>query len=81
MGSFFVGVQTHTKDVFCTPLKNTSSPSVIAAIALMLKVGKRTTHTTRRQRRQRFYKHNIKYLFRPGLLPAQRISFLMGNLR
>jgi len=44
MGSFFVGVQTHTKDVFCTPLKNTSSPSVIAAIALMLKVGKRTTH-------------------------------------
>jgi len=77
MGSFFVGVQTHTKDVFCTPLKNTSSPSVIAAIALMLKVGKCTTHTTR----QRFYKHNIKYLFRPGLLPAQRISFLMGNLR
>ena len=47
MGSFFVGVQTHTKDVFCTPLKNTSSPSVIAAIALMLKVGKRTTHTQR----------------------------------
>ena len=44
IGSFFVGVQTHTKIVFCTPLKKMSSPSVIAAIALMLKVGKRTTH-------------------------------------
>jgi hypothetical protein len=77
-GIFFVGVQTYSRRLFCIPIKNNKSPTLVAAIQAMLKVINKFFSPFPPAFFSSYFYNNFGY-FRTNIFLEQNVCCLMVN--